>query len=69
MSYIFVLNIIQIEMKLIEFFNQFPDEQSCVSTFMKYREQEGVVCKSVEIISTTGLSQKNFMSVNHVIFG
>jgi hypothetical protein len=32
-------------MKLIEFFNQFPDEQSCVSTFKKYREQEGVVCK------------------------
>jgi len=32
-------------MKLIEFFNQFPDEQSCISKFKNYREQEGVFCK------------------------
>jgi len=32
-------------MKLIEFFNQFPDEQSCISRFKAYREQEGVICK------------------------
>jgi transposase-like zinc ribbon protein len=32
-------------MKLIEFFNQYPDEQSCISSFKACREQEGVICK------------------------
>lgn len=32
-------------MKLIEFYQHYPNEDSCKQAFKKYREQEGVVCK------------------------
>lgn len=32
-------------MKLLEFVDQFPDEESCRIKFREYREKEGVVCK------------------------
>lgn len=32
-------------MKLLEFFQQFPDEASCKLTFKSYREKVGVRCK------------------------
>ena len=31
-------------MKLIEFYQNYPDEESCKQEFKKYREQEGVTC-------------------------
>jgi hypothetical protein len=32
-------------MKIREFFNKYPDEESCKSTFIEYRIKVGVVCK------------------------
>ncbi len=32
-------------MKLIEFYKNYPDEESCKKAFKEYREKEGVVCK------------------------
>jgi hypothetical protein len=32
-------------MRLLEFNNHYPDEESCKAEFKKYREQEGVHCK------------------------
>jgi len=32
-------------MKLLEFYKNYPDEESCKLAFKKYREQEGVICK------------------------
>lgn len=32
-------------MKLLDFYNYYPDEQSCRTAFKEMREQEGLVCK------------------------
>lgn len=32
-------------MRLLEFNNHYPDEESCKAEFKKYREQEGITCK------------------------
>lgn len=32
-------------MKLIEFYKNYPDEESCKQAFKNYREQEGITCK------------------------
>jgi hypothetical protein len=33
-------------MKLIEFFKQFPDEQSCRDYFREQRQKEGITCRN-----------------------
>lgn len=33
------------DMKLIEFINRFPDEQSCKDSFRNYRQQTGITCR------------------------
>lgn len=38
-------------MKLIEFTNHFPDEQSCKEAFKAYRLKEGITCKKCGCIS------------------
>ena len=32
-------------MRLIEFINSFPDEESCKEKFKEYRETVGIVCQ------------------------
>ena len=32
-------------MKILEFFNKYPNEKSCKSAFKRCREKEGVICK------------------------
>ena len=35
----------KVDMSILRFFEEFPDEQSCRSHFKDQREKEGVICK------------------------
>ena len=44
-------------MKLLEFYKNFPDEESCKQEFKRYREQEGITCRKCG--NTTHYWKKN----------
>ena len=44
-------------MKLLEFYNQYPDEKSCRVAFKEMREKEGIICKKCG--NTTHYWKKN----------
>jgi len=52
-------------MKLLEFSNKYPDENSCKLAFKTCRETEGVICKKCK--NKTGYNQRNCTNVKPVI--
>lgn len=41
-------------MRILDFYKEYPDELSCRLKFKEIRDQEGIICKNVDVHHITG---------------
>lgn len=66
---IFVLENKNRNMKLVDFMQTFPDEESCENKLREYRKKHGVVAPNVDVKNITGRQTRSASSASTAIIG